>query len=504
MTLIDVLGHQCRRYWRSHTLGENLLSTLLSIAAVGYFGLLSVGLGWLYPEFVAEVAPRRDPLHLLNQHVFTGLVVLLGARFFLQRSVSSVVRVYLSLPIRRSQLTSMMQITSALSLFNVLPLLVLVTLLTSTVAPSTSTLGAVYWATGGLLGVASTQFANNLLRAAWEQSAEFMIGGMLIVVVGTAGVGIARLGSSVASASAWFFNGLVRGEMLPLYVAMGGVVSLATTAHRLFRKQLYEVLETPDQRSSTSGVVSACKWWMQRRGPVASLAMLDAKLISRNKQPRQALLAQLPILGFVAWQLFLSSPGGTGWIDLLSTQLYCFIISVQFGAAYHGFSYAWHGGHFDGLVVRPQPVRALVRGQYVSFIGLCAGPGVFLIFLAGLTRPFLLVPMGSMLFYHLGITAPLLLIGCIWIRKPVCLNHNMVHSYGSNKKQYYLITGLGIIILMCAPVGLTLWIGFASAMWCVAALGAFGMVVAPYWTRGVETLLQHHRHAMADSFRGKE
>lgn len=502
MTLLDVLGHQWRQYWRSPRLGRSLLSTLLSIAAVGYFGLLLIVLGWLYPEVVAEVAPRRDPLHLLNQHIFTGLIALLGARFFLQGSVSSEVRVYLGMPIHRSQLARVMQIILALSLFNVLPLLALVALLTSTVVPSTSTIGAIYWVLGGILGVASTQFANSLLRVAWEQSAEFVVGG--IVTVGVVGVGVTRLGTTDASISAWLFDGLVREKTLPLLVVVGGVVGLAATAHWMLRKQLYEILETPDQRNSTPRAVSARKWWCrQHRGPAASLAMLDVKLISRNKQPRQALLAQLPILGFIAWQLFFSSPGKTGWMGVLSTQLYCFVMSGQFAAAYHGFGYAWHGGHFEGLMVRPQPVKALVRGQYMTFTGLCVAPIIFLIFLAAFTRPSIVGPLGSMLFYHLGITAPLFLTGCVWIRKSINLNQDTVYSNEENKNTYLMITGLGTVILMGFPAGLTLWIGFASAMWCVAILGAIGMVLAPYWTRGVATLLLTRRHVMADSFRGK-
>lgn len=501
MTLLSVLGHQWRRCWRSPTLGRSLLWTLLTITAVGYIGLFLIGLGWLYPEIVAKVAPERDPLHLLNQHVFSGFVVLLGARFFLQRSVSNEVRAYLSLPIRRSKLVRVMQITSALSLFNVLPLLVLVALWTSTVVPSTSTTGAIHWAVGGLLGVASTQFVNSLLRAAWKQSTEFVIGGM--IVVGGAGAGIAHLGSGISPASSWFFGELARGEILPLLVAVGATGSLAITAHWIFRRQLYEILATPDQRNSTSRVVIEPKW-KQHWGPVASFAMLDAKLIFRNKQPRQALLSQLPILGVIAWQLFSSPPVEAGWVAPLLTQIFCFIISGQLGAAYHGFGYAWHGGHLESLLVRPQPLRVIVQGQYMTFAGLCIGSGILLLFSAILTRPSVLGPLGSMVLYHLGVTAPLLFTGCVWIRKRVYLNQNLVYEHELSGNLYTLITGLGFVVLMSIPTGLTLWTGFASAMWCVAVLGTLGTMVAPLWTRGVATLLRHHRHAMADSFQREE
>lgn len=499
MTLLNVVGHHWRRRWRSSTRGRSLLTTLLFFASIGYFGLLLTGLGWFYPEMVSEAAPHRDPLRLLNRHALTGLAALLGARFLLQRSISTDLRVYLTLPICRSQLARVFQVTSALSLFNVLPLLVVGALWLSTVFPTASTLGEVYWMIGGVSGVAATQFVNSLLRVGWKRSPESVVG--VALIIGVVGFGISWLGGGFSFVSLWLFDGLVSGEMLPLLVAVGGSGSLAATAHRLFRKQMYEALETPAQFIDTSRVALARKG-RQYRGPVASFAMLDTKLIYRNKQPRRTLLAQLPILGFVAWQLFSSTPDQTGWVDLLSTQFYCFAISGQFGAAYHGFAYAWHGKHFEGIVARPQPLRVLIRGQYITFAGLCAGPGVFLLFFAGLTCPSLVGPLSSMLLYHLGLTAPLLLAGCVWVRKAVYLNQNTVYGHGSNTTAYSMTTGLGIVILIGIPAGLTLWIGFISAMWCVAILGSIGIMISMYWTRGVALLLRHNRYAMADGFRG--
>ena len=499
MTLLDVLRHQWRERWRSSVRGRSLLATLLYITAAGYFGLLLVGLGWFYPEVVAEMAPRRDPLHLLNQYILIGLTALLGARFFLQRSVRSDVQAYLSLPIRHSHLVRLVQITSALSLFNALPLLVIAVLWGSTVLPSTSMVGAVCWASGGLLGVAATQFANSLLRTAWDWNAGVVVSGVL--GLGVAGAWLSWLGKGARSASVWLFSGLVSGKKLPLFVVVMVTVSLTMAAHRVLQERLYGVLETPAQHSDTSGYIVS-RELMQGWGPVALFAFLDTKLILRNKQPRQVLIAQLPLFGVLAWQLLLSSPEetrSTGFIFI-----YCFILSGQLGFAYHGFSYAWHGRHFDGLMVRPHSLQTLVRGHYTTFAGLCVGQSAFLLLFAALTQPYLISPLSSMLLYHLGITAPLLLTGCVWAREAVRLNQGKMYKYEGNTTTYFATTGLGTVILMGIPAGLAFWKESTLVTWVIATLGAFGTAMVPSWTRGIGTLLRLHRYAMLDGFREKK
>ena len=122
MTILDALRHQWTRRWRSATRGKHFLGTALLVLLGGYVGLLFLGLGWLYPTVVGEIAPQVDPLRLLNEHLLYALVGLTVGRFFLQRSAGSALQPYLSLPIRRDKLVRILQVVSALSLFNLLPL----------------------------------------------------------------------------------------------------------------------------------------------------------------------------------------------------------------------------------------------------------------------------------------------------------------------------------------------------------------------------------------------
>lgn len=335
MTLLDVLRHQWHQQTRSPTFGRSLIGGLLLLLAAAYFGSLFVAAGWYYPQVVAEVAPGKDPLRLLNEFLLYGAVGLVPMRFFLQRSAGSDVRPYLHLPLRRPRIVRMLQVVSSLSLLNLLPLVVLASLWGSTVRPATSAVGAACWAVGALLLVATTQFLNGLLRAVWDRHAGFVLGAAGLLAVVVAG-GYWTGGQLLQSASAWLFGGLAAGRIAPLLVLIGGATGMSVAAHRALRGRLYSVLGDTEEGHTHAG--AALRGRGRGWGRVASLALLDLKLILRNKRPRQMLAAGLLVLG-----PFLLIPLVGGTVAPMNKVIFGFLLSGNLGLTYTQFSYAWHG-----------------------------------------------------------------------------------------------------------------------------------------------------------------
>lgn len=499
MTLLDVLRHRWRRQARSPTRGRSLVGGIILVAAAAYIAVLFVGLGWIYPRAVAEVVSRRDPLRLLNEHLLAGALLLTIGRFFLQRSPGTEMQPYRALPVSRGRLARTAQVTSALSLFNLLPGLTLAALWGSTVRPATSPLGAALWAGGALLAVAVTEFANTLLRVAWARNAALTVGGGAVLAAAGALVP-AVVGTGVRGLSAWLFGGLGAGEVGPVVALLLGAGAGAVAAHRALRGHLYDFVGDP-----AAGTLSwSARWprlhrWRARRG-AASVALLDLKLILRNKRARQTLLAQLPMVGVIATQFFLLPPDPDGPVGPFVVTAYCFLLTGHLSLAYHGLGCAWHGTHFDGLLARARRPHMLVRGQHGSFVALCLGQSALVAPLA-VAQPVLLAPMGSVLLYNLGVTAPVLLVGGLWTRRAIRLNEGAMLNYQGSTPTYFVGTGLATAVLMGLPVGLMLGLGRAPALALTAGLGLLGLAAAPMWTRGVGRLLHRRRHAMAAGYR---
>jgi hypothetical protein len=490
MTILDALRHQWRRRWRSATRGRSFLATGLLVLIGGYFGLLFVGLGWLYPTVMGEIAPQTDPLRLLNAYLLHGFIGLTVGRFFLQRSAGSALRPYLSLPIQQGKLVRILQAISAMSLFNLLPVVLLAALWRSTVWPSVSPTGAACWAVGVLLAVAFTEFANGCLRAVWDRNAALVLGGAgglagLVAVAQTAGIGV------LPSASSWLFEGLGAGEVLPLVVLGAGTAGLAAAAHRALRKRRYAVLERASGWSPSSALPTRLLDGQWSTNPVLSLALLDARLILRNKRPRQMLGAGLPLVGMFGVLFVVQDP------PPVNVALFSFLLSGYLGMTYAQFGVAWHGRHFDGLLTRAVSSKRIVQAQVAVFVGLCVAPLVPLLPLIAVFAPTLLVSIGAFFLYNLGVTAPLLLGLGLWARKALTLNESTFFNYQGTSTYHFF----AVLPVMGFPIGLVAGLGLDTTLLVVAGVGGLGLVTAPLWMRGLGVLLRRQRHAMAAGFR---
>jgi len=489
MTLLDVLRHQWHQRTRSPTFGRSLIGGLLLLLAAAYFGSLFVAVGWFFPEIVAEVAPGQDPLRLLNEFLLYGAVGLVPMRFFLQRSAGSDVRPYLPLPLRRAQVVRILQVLSSLSLLNLLPVVVLASLWGRTVLPATSAMGAACWAVGALLLVATTQFLNGLLRAVWDRHAGRVLGAAGLLAVVVAG-GSWTGGQLLQSASAGLFGGLAAGRIAPLLVLIGGATGMAVAAHRALRRRLYSVLGDTEEGHTHAG--AALRGRGRGWGRVASLALLDLKLILRNKRPRQMLGAGLLVIGPFLLILLLGEK-----IPSMNEVIFGFLLSGYLGLTYTQFGYAWHGTHFDGLLARAVAPRLLVQAQFVTFVGLCMAPLMLIVPVIAAVRPQLLASLGSFFLYNAGVTAPLLLVLGTWSRTALKLDQSTFFNYQGTSTHHLVV----VLPIMGLPVGLVVGVGLSTTVLVAAGLGLLGVLTVPLWTRGVGRLLWRQRHAMATGFR---
>ena len=450
-----------------------------------------MGLGWFYPDVVAEAAPDRDPLRLLNASLLYGAIGLIVGRFFLQRSAGSAAQPYRTLPIRDGQLVRLLQLTSALSLFNLLPIVVLTALWGSTVWPATDPAGAALWAAGALLTVALTQFANSLLRAAWDRNPGFVIGGAVAVVLAEGGTHAAG-GEGLRTASRWLFGGLSAGGVLPFVVLGVATAGTAWAAHQTLRARLYDVL---DQESASTPFLTAGtglhgqRWGAPRPG---SLALLDVKLILRNKRPRQMILAGLLIVGSL---LLATVP--QKHTPPFNVVLFGFILGGYLGVMYGQYGFAWHGHHFDGLLTKTRFLHKLVYAQCVIFAGLAIGSVALILPVVALFNPDLLVPIGAFLLYNLGVTAPILIGLGTWARNAIALGQSSFFNHQGTSTYHFVV----MFPIMGLPLGLTPWLGVSSILLLAAGLGGLGIAAIPLWTRWIGELLHRQRHAMAAGFR---
>ena len=486
MTLLDVLRHRWTRWRRSTTLGRSLLTTVLVVMAGVYVGGWVVALGWFYPDIVAEVFPGRDPLRLLNEHLLSGMAGLVGARFVLQRFDAGAWRSLLCLPVRRATLARAIQVTSATSLLTLLPVLGLAALAARTVASGTSPLGVALWTAAALLAVGMTHFACVWLRVAWIRRRWSGFLGASAGVLGLVGGDV--LGATVIrTMSVWLFGGPSRGSIGALLVLAVGTVTMAVVSTAALHRYIYEGVGGSD-RADRRRLFSVD---IESRGGLSSLVVLEGALIFRNRGPCEQLLVGSGGLVFFVYMIVGDAP------SVFSLGMAPFLIGLLLSVTYGQFSFAWHGKHFDGLLVRASPGQ-LVRATLVVLTVLAVGPLILAMPVVAWANPFFAAPMAAFALYHAGITVPAVVwTGILWNRNWVNPEQSRFTFSGGPIRGMVLMALLSVPPVLLASLG-----GIPVLLSGVAVLGGLGLGTISLWRPRLEAMLRRRRHAMLRGFRG--
>lgn len=486
MEIVDLLRLRWRRRWRAGT--GRVLLRLVGLGLLGAYVGFFIGWGGLvFPETVAENLPKRAPAAVLNAHllsVFGGLVVV---RFLLQRSFGEGWMSYLSLPVRRRDLAWALQGASAVSLLNLLPLVGVAALATSTVAPTASIRGTIFWITGTVLMVEATHLAHTLLRVAWARRAWGVVLGGGAAVVGLLGADVYGV-ALVRDASGWLFGGLQRGRVLPLVVLGAATTGISRWSAAALRRYTYDWVEGTGRDKRRRRVSLDARG----RSPLSSLVLLEMKLILRNRGPAEHILAGMGAVVFFVGLIV------EGAIPTFSTAIAPFMLGLLLPVSYGQFAFAWHGGYFDGLLTRVSPKR-LVRAALLVLIILAGGPGLLAAPMVAWIEPFFAVPMAAFALYHAGLTAPVMLwTSLLWNRKWVNPEQSrMTVAGGGPVRGLVLMPLLGVPPILLHVAG-----GQTALLLGVAGLGFAGLGTAPLWLPRLGALLQRRRHAMLQGFRG--
>jgi hypothetical protein len=179
------------------------------------------------------------------------------------------------------------------------------------------------------------------------------------------------------------------------------------------------------------------------------------------------------------------------------------VLGLLLSIAYGQFAFAWHGGHFDGLLARMAPGR-LVRAALIVVLVLAVGPLALAAPVVAWVDPFFAVPMAAFALYHAGITVPAVVGGGIlWNRQWVNPEQSRMMSSGGLMSSGGPIRGMVLMALVSVPPTLLMLVGGIPAVLVgVAGLGGLGLATVSLWLPRLEAALRHRRHAMLRGFRG--
>ncbi len=486
-TVLRLLQFHWQKQWRherTRLLQRGVAYTLIAAVAGLYVGWI----GLVFPETLAKNGVQEAPHEVLNEHLLSVFAALVVLRFLLQRSVGQSWRPALVLPVGRKPLARALQLHSALSLLTLLPLVGVGALATSTIAPTSTTAGTALWTVGAMLMIAATHVANVGLRTAWRLQRWAVIGGAAVGIVGLIGADILGIGG-VRAASAWLFGGLQAGAVLPMVVLAAATVGLGLASTAALRRWTYDWVEGGAEQGTRSGPMLSAGGW----DSLSSLVLLEAKLILRNRGPREQVFAGVITIGAFAAMM----TGGerlAAFKYVMAPLFFGQLLTVGYGQ----FLFAWHGAYFDGLLLH-RSSRQLVRAALVVLLIFAVGPALAALPVVLWAEPFLAVPMLAFAVYNAGVAVPLVGWAAVrWNRRWVNPEQSRFSWFGGGP-----VRGLVFFFLLCAPpIWMSVRWSLPAVLGSVAGIGLVGLGTIPFWLPRLELSLRRQRHAVLRGFRG--
>lgn len=454
-----------------------------------YSAFILLTLGFFFDRFSEELWPSLDPLTVVNRYLLAMFVSMFFVRFLFQKTPKLKIIPYLHLPIRRSSLVTFFQTSSLFSIHNFYPLLFFVPFWMIYVRESPMANNQNMWLAAVVLLIATSHFANLLLRAVLQRKAVVFYALMIVFMITafveeTSGIGFQQ------RISEYLFTGILSGGFVE-FSLLFSTFSLAAAASTI---QLTRSINNPETREEITRVTTfeVPESW----GLVGQLVRLELLLMWRNRRPRHYMLVS--VLFSTMYLVFMLS-SAKAFNGFTMAALLGLFASGGFALNYGQLMFGWDSEHYTALVTRNIPFRALVKAKMIVLQGSCV-----LLFVVSLPlfiwfRPEFVPLHFAFLFYNAGITTVLVMELASRNSQAVDIakSGGFFNYEGFSAKHWlwFIPTALPPVLFMLAMHSRP-----GLGLMALATFGFISIMLTDVWTKYFAKGLQARKHTMIEGF----
>ncbi len=422
---------------------------------------------------------------------FTGLLLYFFAfdliiRFFIQQLPTLSIKPYLTLPIKKSKLLHYPLIRSVPSIFNIIPVLLVLPFFIKTICTSQTALYSLAWIITILSFITINNYLNFWLKKYLSETP------VLVFFVLIAAVSIFYLDISGIVSLSDYFSLIILYLANNAYLIMIPVLIAAFVyfqTYLLLRKNSY-IESTQTGRTKTGNFM-----FLSRYGEVGNLIRVELKMILRNKRPKSVLYFSLLFLayGFILYDV----ENLDNYFMLIIAGM---ILTSAFALNYGQFVFAWEGSYFDSYMANKLTSYNYIKSKYLLFA--VSGIAGFII-----TLPYAIISYkiglinSAMLLYNIGFSSILLLLFCTSNTTSIDLGKSQFLNYqGTGASQFLMvfpIMGFPLIIHI-----IFLIFGFPQySIYALGITGLLGIIFNKYLLQLVVNQFLKRKYIMSAGFR---
>ncbi len=475
---------------RTQTISSKIIFLLLGLFVLYFLVCLSV-LGWFSEEIIYQLFPKSKSFDIIK--VFTIAIFYLwlldiNLRIIFQKPGNIDIYPFLSLPVKKRTLTSFIILSDVISLFNIYFLFLLVPISVKIILPHWGFLKAVSWLLIIMLSFFINHFSVTLLKRKrglkYWQTWIIPLTTMLLIFL-----------SLLPVRQEWFQGAPY--SFIIVYIMLIFIFSiLAVLIYRncmVISGALYFNTDASYRKPASFFTIEHL---LNRPGLPGRLALLELKLIVRNKRPRQIFLTGLILYAYL---LFLYNT--PLYRNNMGAGLVFGIIFISLGIFNYGqFMYSWQSGYFDFILTAKIPLRDFFEGKRILFL---AYSTIMFILSLGFTfydKKILLISIVAYV-YNIGINLYLMLLFANKNRSRIDLSKSSFFNYEGVRGTQYLLIALVILIPLLLYLAFAFFKMPTEGLVLIGIIGVAGIICNKAGMKLIIRSFKKNRYRIAEGFR---
>jgi hypothetical protein len=487
-----------RHQWLSVRRSKLWQKTIAVNILIGFFILYMMvnflALGFLMQPLLEEIFPGEDPIRIFNSGLLFYFGLDLVIRFFMQDVPVMSIEPYLHLPVRKTSLIRYVLLRSLASIFNILPLFLLLPFTFRVVAPTYGDLAAFSWLLSIIMLILFDNFFMLYLKKLIVDKPWVVILVAAIIALLIAGQNLGIF--DAASYSAGIFGSFIASPIL-IFVPLLLLALSYYLNERYISRHLYPE-EIGSRKIGSQQVSTADLAFLRRMGKMGELLSAEIKLIWRHKRTRNILVISVlfELYGLVFYQN--SKLNSSGMILLPGI-----LITGIFLLSYGQFLMSWFGKYFDAILTNYIDLQSWLLSRYYLLSAACILSFLLSLPYGLLSRHYVFVNFACLL-YNVGVNSFLLIFFSMLNPKKVDLNKRAAMNYqGVSAAQF--VAGLPVIIIpILIYLPLEIFWNQRAAVIGLGLVGLCGILFHRYFIKKLAEMLHEKKYKLSEGFRESE
>jgi hypothetical protein len=478
-----------KQFLRSSNFQKSIVIKIFMSIGIFFLLLYALGIGVGLYFGLKDIFPDQNPWVLVNNYIGFWFLAEIVFRYLIQKIPVLTIKPLLILPINRDKIIHYGLGKSLLSVFNFIPIFILIPFSVILIVKGENPLNVVVW----FLGILAFSYALNFITFLINKSnlVFYSVLTVLISLILLEYFDVFKLSYYTGQAFNYFsVNSYI--VFVPL--------TLLFVSYQMSFKFMKKNLNLDTITAQNKEVTTTDLSWMNRFGTMAPFLKNDIKLIWRNVRPRKTVFSAIIFLFYALY--FIKMKKGVDSPAMLAFAM--MFVTGGFAMTFGQFVPSWDSEYYQLLMSQNIRYKTYLESKWYLM-----GFAVVLSFV--LATPYIyfgwkvyaLLVAGA--FFNLGINSYLVLFGGVLNKMPLKLNEK-AKAFG-NTQGFSMVNFLIALPKILLPILMFaipnyFW-GFNAGISTIIVISLIGIVLKNYFLTQIEKIYQKSKYKTIAAFNEK-